>query len=76
MKLVGFNRRTDRLAVEKAIPAEAASAVRTIANVPASDPDLRASYQLTEEQVRQIAELARLTIEPDRFDYFLEARET
>jgi hypothetical protein len=74
MKLVGFNRRTDRLAVEKAIPAEAASAVRTIANVPASDPDLLASYQLTEEQV--IAELARLTIEPDRFDYFLEARET
>jgi hypothetical protein len=37
--------------------------------VPATDPDLIGAYPLDAEQTRQIAELANITIEPDRFDY-------
>jgi hypothetical protein len=69
VSIVGYDRQTGRLAVEHPVPPAAVPAAQAIANVPATDPDLIGTYPLDAEQARQIAELANITIEPDRFDY-------
>jgi len=71
--IVGFDRHTERVAVEHPVPPAALTAAMLIANVPPTDPDLVGAYPLDADQARQIAELINITIEPDRFDWFLEA---
>jgi hypothetical protein len=73
VSIVGYDRQTERLAVEHPVPPAAVTAAMLIANVPPTDPDLIGAYPLTEEQARQIAEVANISIEPAQFDYFLEA---
>ena len=72
VRIVGFDQR-ERVAFEAAIPAGAVSAVKKIAGVPASDPDLTGSYRLKIQQVREIADAAHISVAPARFTYFLEA---
>ena len=71
--IVGFDRHTERVSVEHPVPPAALTAAMLIANVPPTDPDLVGAYPLDADQARQIAELINITIEPDRFDWFLEA---
>jgi hypothetical protein len=61
--------------VEVELPASALNRVKKIADVPATDPDLVGAYPLTERQLAMIAEAAHITVEPNRFQYFLEAYE-
>lgn len=72
VSIVGFDRPTAR-AVEHPVPPAAVPAARRIANVPATDPDLMGAYPLDTGQARQIAAVANITIDPARFDWFLEA---
>ena len=69
----GFDRGTDKLMIEVPLPAWAVSATRAISGVPVDDPDLVGAYPLTEDQVRQIAAVAQLVIDPAAFDWFIEA---
>jgi hypothetical protein len=73
VSIVGFDRNTERVAVDHPVPPAVVPAARQIANVPLDDPDLVVAYPLDAKQARQIAELANITIEPDRFDWFLES---
>ena len=73
VSFVGYDRQSERLAVEHPIPLGAVTAAMLIANVPPDDPDLIGAYPLTEDQARQIAAVANVTIDPANFDWFLEA---
>ena len=75
-KIVGFDRSSDEIAVELDLPSHLLDCVKSIVNVPSSDPDLIGTYKLNETQVRRIAETTHLAFEPTRFAYFLEGRET
>ena len=55
VSIVGYDRQTERLAVEHPVPPAAVPAAQAIANVPATDPDLIGAYPLDAEQARQIA---------------------
>jgi hypothetical protein len=72
-KIIGFGRATDRIEVEVDVPAHALQAVMQIADVPASDLELIASYPLSERQLAMIAEAVHVTVDPAKFTYFLEA---
>ena len=74
-KIVGFDRASDRATVEVDLPARALEAVRKIADVPSSDPDILGSYPLNERQIAMIAEVAHITIDSSKCRYFLEAYE-
>ena len=53
--ITGFDRVSDKLAIEVPLPAWAVSATRAIAGVPVDDPDLVGAYPLTEDQVCEFA---------------------
>ncbi len=74
-KIVGFDKVSERMAFEAGLPGWALETVKAIASVPESDPGLVGSYPLDEGQVASIAAAAHLSLEPDRFDYYLEADE-
>jgi hypothetical protein len=65
VSIVGYDRQTTSRRRTPRAPA-AVPAAQAIANVPATDPDLIGAYPLDAELARQIAELANITIEPDR----------
>jgi hypothetical protein len=75
VKIVGFDKSSERLVFEKPVPVGAVAYVKTIADVPATDHDLLGSYPLTAAQVSKVAAAAQITIDPTEFSYFLEADE-
>jgi hypothetical protein len=75
VKIVGFDKASEALATEVDLPVDAFQRAKAIAKVPETDPDLLGSYPLDESQVRRIAELAHLPIDPGAYAYFLEAYE-
>jgi len=74
-KIVGFDKISERLAFEAGLPGRVLETVKAIACVPESDPDLVGSYPLDGRQVASIAAAAQVSLDPGRFDYFLEADE-
>nr|WP_294503487.1 hypothetical protein [uncultured Rhodopila sp.] len=73
VKLTGYAKTTEVLETVVTVPAALIPFARTVAGVPASDPDVLAMYPLTAPQAEAIATKADLALEPDRFDYCLEA---
>ena len=73
VSIVGYDRGTERVVAEHPIPPTTVTAAMLIANFPPDDPDLIGAYPLTEDQARQIAAVANVTIDPANFDWFLEA---
>lgn len=73
VKLTGYDKRSEYLSVVLDVPVCAIDAARHIAGVPATDPDILGVYPLTEHQAAEIAAHAELQVEPDKFDYCLEA---
>ncbi len=74
-KIVGFGRSSDQIEVEVDVPPNALRAVMRIAQVPSRDPDLMGTYSLDQRQLAMIADAVRVTIDPLKFAYFLEAYE-
>lgn len=73
VKLTGYAKTTELLETIMTVPAALIPFARTIAGVPASDPDVLAMYPLTVPQAEAIAARADLALETERFDYCLEA---
>ena len=73
VKLTGYAKTTELLETVVTIPATLIPFARTVAGIPASDPCVLAMYPLTAPRAEVIAAKAELAVEPDRFDYCLEA---
>jgi hypothetical protein len=75
VRVIGFDRSTERYATEVAVPRHVWAEARRIAIVPATDPDFKGSYPLDEVQVRQMAGVVGVRLDR-RLDWFLEANAT
>jgi hypothetical protein len=71
-RLVGYDRRTDRLKARYDIPVECLAEAKRIALVAADDPDAAWSYPLSADQARAIAQLVCAEIDVGPLDFFLE----
>lgn len=71
-QIVGYDRDSERLAVEYEIPAGCFDKVGAVVGVPQDDPELIGSYPLIADQVRRIAEILRRPIDCEKFDFFIE----
>lgn len=71
-RLVGYDKRTERVAVEHAIPVARMPVVKKIARVPRDDPQAVHCYALDRSQARDIAGELGVKLNLDRCDYFLE----
>lgn len=70
--LVGYDRETERLAEQHPVPSSLVNVVKQIAGVGDKSDYQLGAWELTEEQVKEIAQV--ITVEPDlrRCDFFLE----
>jgi hypothetical protein len=77
VKLTGYDKRTEFMAVEFDVPSEAVKYAREIANVPETDPGILGAYPLSFDQAVLIARAALDRDVPDLsvYDFFLEAIE-
>ena len=73
VKIVGFDKASEQIALELQVPNWALARVKGIAHVPESDPDLMGSYPLDGDQIRMVADAAHLAVDTDRYSYLLEA---
>jgi hypothetical protein len=71
-RLVGYDRRTDRMSVRYEIPSDALAKAKSIAGVALDDPGAAWSYPLSADQARAIAGLIQAPIDPDRLEFFFE----
>ena len=70
--ITGYDKRTDRVAIEHAVPEEAFDAVRGLAGVPDTDREAIGSYPLNAGAVRAIAGTLAASLNVDGYDWFLE----
>jgi hypothetical protein len=70
--LVGYDRLTERVAEEFAVPDAVLPRAKELAGVPADDPDAIMCYSLDAFGARDLAELIKARIDTERRDYFLE----
>jgi hypothetical protein len=70
-KLVGYDRETELLAVDHRLPAASVERAKVIAGT-AAQPDIVGDWPLSPDQARGIAEIAGVTLDFDRYDWFLE----
>ncbi|MEA2736909.1 MAG: hypothetical protein QOH05_216 [Acetobacteraceae bacterium] len=73
VKLTGYEKTTELLATIVTVPPRLVPFARAVAGVPETDPGVLAMYPLTIDQAAAIAAEADLALDPDRFDYCLEA---
>ncbi len=70
--LVGYDRRTERVAEEFHVPDALLPKAKELARVPAEDPDALMCYPLDASEAQDLADLMQARIDTDRRDYFLE----
>jgi hypothetical protein len=73
IEVTAYDKKTEIRMAFFAVPKLVADAARRIARVPASDPDLTGVYPLTPEQIAEIGAKAGVRLDPDKYDYCLEA---
>jgi hypothetical protein len=73
VKLTAYDKQTELLTAEFAVPRQWIAFARDVAGVPETDPRLLGVYPLTPEQVAQIAQKASLSLDPARYDFCLES---
>lgn len=73
VKLTGYEKTSELLTTVMTVPPAIIPFARSVAGVPEADPGVLAMYPLTIGQAEAIAQKADLALEPDRFDYCLEA---
>ena len=71
-RLVGYDRTTGRVVDEYDVPDDVLPQAKTIAHVPADDPDAAMCYELIPAQALDIAGFLQVSIDPVARDYFLE----
>ena len=72
-RLVGYDRRTDRITVQFDIPNELMPEVKKIAKVTADDPDAVWSYPLSKAGTGRVAALIGAKLPDDNAEFFVEA---
>lgn len=70
--LVGYDRRTERVAEEFEVPDCALPRAKQLAHVPADDPDAIMCYPLNASGAHDLAAILNARIDTERRDYFLE----
>ena len=70
--LVGYDRRSERVADEFDVPDAVLPRAKELARVPADDPDAIMCYPLDASGARDLADILKARIDPERRDYFLE----
>jgi hypothetical protein len=71
-RLVGYDRRSDRMKARCDIPSDRIAEAKRIAGVALDDPGAAWSYPLSATQVQAIAQLIGAEIDPDHLEFFLE----
>jgi len=71
-RLVGYDRRSDRMRARCDIPSDLFAEAKRIAGVAPDDPDAAWSYPLSAAQAQAIAQLIGTGIDPDSLEFFLE----
>jgi transposase len=70
--LVGYDRITEHLTEEYVVPEDILPEAKTLAHVPADDPDVVLCYPLTSAATRDLAGRLKAGVDTARRDYFLE----
>jgi hypothetical protein len=73
-KLVGFDRKTEALAIDYVIPAEKIQQAKTVAGT-ADNPAIIADWPLSRDQASAIAALVEADVDPGKYDWALEPYE-
>jgi hypothetical protein len=71
-RLVGYDRRTDRMKTRCDIPPDLLAEAKRIVGVAADDPDAAWSYPLSATKARAVAQLIGAEIDPRGVEFFLE----
>ena len=71
-RLVGYDRRTDRMKARWDIPGDRLDEAKRIASIAADDPEAAWSYPLSAAQAGAIAQPIGTDIDPDHLEFFLE----
>ena len=71
-RLTGYDKATERLAIEHDIPASKLKHAKELAGVRHEDVDATGSYPLSAIQARAMAKLVKQMINVDRYSWFLE----
>jgi hypothetical protein len=69
VKLTAYDKQTELLTAEFAVPRRWIAYARRVVVVPDTDPHLLGVYPLTAEQVAQIARKASLSLDPAKYDF-------
>lgn len=72
-RLVGYDRKTDRVKIRFEVPDNLLADAKRIAHVPTDDPEAAWSYPLTGDQARNLADLLGISLGSNRAAFFLEA---
>ena len=72
-RLRGFDKQTDELAVEFDIPDALTISLKRIVGAYQDDPDLAGLYELTPDQARTIATAINVSIDLEKYDFFLDS---
>ena len=73
--LCGFDRRTEFLGVDIDIPPAMLAAVRELLPEAADDPEFIDPHAITDSQAIRVAEVLGVSVDLDRFEYFIESDE-
>ena len=73
--LRGYDRTTEFVGVEFDIPATMLPFVKDLLQQAAADPDLVEPHELVSDQVARLAQKLGIDIDPDAFDFYIEADE-
>ncbi len=70
--LVGYDRRTERVAEEFDLADSVLPRAKELARVPADDPDAIMCYALDASGAHELAQIVEASIDTERCNYFLE----
>jgi broad specificity phosphatase PhoE len=73
--LVGYDRRTERVAEEFDLPDAMLPRAKELAQVPSDDPEAVMCYALDASRAHELAQILKARIDTERCDYFLEGFE-
>ena len=73
--LRGYDRTTEFVGVEFDIPATTLPFLKDLLQQAAADPDLTEPHELVSDQVARLAQELAIVVDPDAFDFYIEADE-
>jgi hypothetical protein len=71
-RLVGYDKRTERLEVRVDIPRDKAARAKLIAGMPDGDVSATGDWELTPEQAKEIGRIIDFRPDLSHYEYFLE----